>query len=337
MLSNEQIVLAKRPVGLVREDDFSRRVSAIPTLKEGEFRVRNLYLSMDSGFRKYMNEGAGDNYLPTMTLGEPVQSIVLGRVAESRHPGFAVDALVMGRKSWESYSTFSDSDFVQKLEVDETFPLAEYVATMGPTGMTAYFGLQEVGRPRAGETVLVSAAGGAVGSVVGQIAKIRGCRTVGITSSVEKGRWLMEVLGYDAVLNHRDPQGLLPQMRREMPDGFDIYFDNVGGRMLDTAIQHMKERARIVLCGAISQYDKMDHQDAIHHMWEFIPKRALAAGFMFSDYVADYPKAIGELAEWICQGKLKSIIQTYEGIGQAPKAFCDMLAGHNRGKCIVKL
>lgn len=334
---NKQILLKKRPQGDVLESDFSLHVAETAALDPGQFLVQNLYFSMDAGFRKWMNEGADDAYLTTMQLDEPVMSIVLGKVIESRHTEFPVGAIVLGRMFWESYSVFSDEDFVQKIDYDGSFPLHEFVATMGPTGMTAYFGLLDLGKPKAGETVLVSAAGGAVGSVVGQIAKIMGCRTIGITSSEEKCQWLKESLGYDVALNHKDPAGLEAQIRRELPEGFDIYFDNVGGKMLDTALLHMKQGARIVLCGAIAEYDQMDKDTGISHMWEFIVKRATAAGFMFSDYVAEYPEAVRQLAEWIGQGKLKSVVEIYEGIEQTPKAFCDMLSGKSRGKCIVKL
>ncbi|MBE0597322.1 MAG: NADP-dependent oxidoreductase [Desulfuromonadales bacterium] len=337
MSQNRQIILKQRPQGAIREADFAVREAAVPLLEPGQFLVQNSHFSLDAGFRKWMNEGADDNYLTAMPLDAPVQSIVLGRVVESHHSSYPADTLVLGRSAWESYSVFSDADFVQKLAVDSSFPLHEYLATLGPTGLTAYFGLLDIGRPKAGETVLVSAAGGAVGSVVGQIAKILGCRTVGIASSAEKCLWLKEQLGYDATINHQAPEGLEPQLRRELPEGFDIYFDNVGGRMLDLALLHMKERARVVLCGAISEYDKTGEHTGIHHLWEFITKRAMAAGFMFSDYVEEYPAAIQQMAAWIGQGKLKSVVEIYQGIEATPRAFCDMMEGRNRGKCIVRL
>lgn len=337
MIKNRQIVLAARPQGLVKVSDFALQETELPPLGPGQYRIRNQYLSMDAGFRKWMNEGADDNYLKTMELDRPVQSMILGHVIESRNPDFPQGSVVMGRTAWECFSTAGSDDFVTRLEYDASIPLKEYVATMGPTGMTAYFGFFDVGKPKAGEEVLVSAAGGAVGSIVGQLAKIAGCRTVGITSSDEKCRWLIDALGYDAAINYNAPEGLATQIERELPNGFDIYFDNVGGSMLDVAMQHMKEYARIVLCGAISQYDKMDQQTAVYHMWEFITKRATARGYMFTDYVADYPAALAELSVWIRQGKLKSVINTYQGIEQVPKAFCDMISGASRGKNIVEL
>jgi len=337
MSKNKQIVLAVRPQGDVKVSDFALRESEIPLPGPGQYLIKNQYLSMDAGFRKWMNEGADDNYLKTMELGQPVQSIVLGHVIKSRNPVFPEGGVVLGRTAWESYSIAGEGDFMTRLEPEGSIPMEEYVATLGPTGLTAYFGLFDVGKPQAGEEVLVSAAGGAVGSVVGQLAKIAGCRTVGITSSNEKCQWLIDTLGYDAAINYRSPEGIRAQIERALPNGFDIYFDNVGGSMLDAAMQHMKEYARIVLCGAISQYDNMDQRAAVFHMWEFITKRATASGFMFSDYVADYPAALAELRGWIEQGKLKSVINTYHGIEQAPRAFCDMMSGVNRGKNIVEL
>ncbi|WP_018989790.1 NADP-dependent oxidoreductase [Aromatoleum toluclasticum] len=334
---NRQILLQRRPEGALREDDFALAASPMPEIRTGQFLLRNACFSLDAGFRKWMNAGADDNYLSAMALGAPVQSIVLGHVTESRHADFPVGSLVLARASWEEYSALDGSDFAQKLEHDGSFPLHEFVAALGPTGMTAYFGLLDVGRPRAGDTVLVSAAGGAVGSVVGQIAKILGCRTVGITSSPEKCRWLTDELGYDAAINHRDPAGLAAAMRETMPDGFDVYFDNVGGAMLDEAAQHMKLGARVVLCGAIADYDRNDRESGMFHMWQFIVKRATAAGFMFSDYVERYPEAVHDLSQWLRDGRLKSVVDVRRGIAQTPKAFCDMLSGATRGKCIVEL
>lgn len=334
---NKQILLRQRPQGTLRESDFMLVSRPVRELRDGEYLTRNLYFSLDAGFRKWMNTGADDNYLTAMEVGAPVQSIVLGRVEASRHPDYPVGSLVIGRSAWESYSVFDGSDFLQALEHDGSFPLHEYVATLGPTGMTAYFGLIDIGRPRSGDTVLVSAAGGAVGSVVGQIAHILGCRTVGITSSEAKCRWLKEELGYDAAINHRAPGGLAAGIAEHLPDGFDIYFDNVGGPMLDQAVQHMKLGARVVLCGAIADYDQNDRESGVFHMWQFIVKRASAAGFMFSDYVERYPEAVRALSKWLAEGRLKSVVDIREGIAQTPKAFCDMLEGRSRGKCIVRL
>jgi NADPH-dependent curcumin reductase CurA len=227
MRKNRQIILAARPQGTVKVTDFALHEAELAPLEPGQYLIRNQYLSMDAGFRKWMNEDAGDNYLTAMELGDPVQSMILGHVIESRNPEFPEGTVVMGRTCWECFSIAGSEDFVTRLEHDGALPLYEYVSTLGPTGMTAYFGLFDVGKPKAGEEVLVSAAGGAVGSVVGQLAKITGCRTVGISSSDEKCRWLIDTLGYDAAINYNAPEGLAAQIERELPNGLDIYFDNV--------------------------------------------------------------------------------------------------------------
>lgn len=211
MRKNKQIVLAARPQVVIKVTDFAIQEAEVPPLEPGQYLIQNQYLSMDAGFRKWMNEGADDNYLSTMELGNPVQSMILGHVIESRNPDFPEGTVVMGRTSWECFSIADSEDFVTRLDHDGSLPLNEYVATMGPTGMTAYFGFFDVGKPQAGEEVLVSAAGGAVGSIVGQLAKIAGCRTVGITSSDDKCAWLIETLGYDAAINYNATEASPPR------------------------------------------------------------------------------------------------------------------------------
>ncbi|MFU8763305.1 MAG: NADP-dependent oxidoreductase [Haliea sp.] len=337
MKTNTQVLLSSRPGKHLSAENFTVSESHIPSLEDGQFLVKNVYLSLDAGFRQWMNEGASDNYLVAMPLDQPVQSIVLGEVIESRNPAFPEGTTVMGRTAWEQYSIADGSDLMTTVTAADDIPLHEHLCALGPSGMTAYFGLLDIGQPVAGETVVVSAAAGGVGSIVGQIAKIRGCRTVGISSSAEKCRWLEQQLKYDASINHRAGEGLLNQLKREAPGGIDIFFDNVGGEMLDVAMQCLAERARIVLCGAISQYEKSGQHSGVHHMWELITKRARAEGFMFSDYVDRYPLAIEEISEWIRQGKLTSPVVITEGIETTAQAFCDMLRGHNLGKCLVKL
>ncbi len=202
MTQNKQILLASRPGDSLREENFALAENPLPAIGDGQFVIENIYLSLDAGFRQWMNEGASDNYLSAMPLGEPVQSIVLGRVAESRNPDFPEGSLVMGRTAWEEYSIADGSDLMTVIEPAAGVPLHEYLSALGPSGMTAYFGLLDIGRPEAGDNVLVSAAAGGVGSIVGQIANIHDCHTVGITGSAEKCRWLREELGYDAAINY---------------------------------------------------------------------------------------------------------------------------------------
>lgn len=337
MTNNQQILLSSRPTDSLGPEHFTLAERPLPALENGQFLVENLYLSLDAGFRQWMNEGASDNYLTAMPLDQAVQSIVLGRVVESRNPAFTPGMTVMGRTAWEQYSIADGTDLMTVIETAADIPLHEYLCALGPSGMTAYFGLIDIGQVKAGDNVLVSAAAGGVGSVVGQIARIKGCRTVGITSSDKKCAWLREELRYDAAINHRAAEGLLAQIQREFPTGIDIFFDNVGGEILDTAMQHLALKARIVLCGAISQYDKTGQHSGAHHLWELITKRARAEGFMFSDYVERYPAAMEDISGWIRQGKLKSPAVIVDGIENTAQAFCDMLTGHNMGKCLVRL
>ncbi len=333
---NRAVVLARHPHGAVVESDFAVRETPRPQVVEGSFVTRNLYLSMDAGFRQWMNAGAGDNYLPGMALEEPVQSIVLGRVIESRHPDYPAGAIVSARTAWEEYSLLDGSDLCSVLEVDPGVPLFEYMATLGPTGMTAWFGLLEIGRPRAGDVLLVSAAGGAVGSVVGQLGRLHGCRTIGLTSSAEKAEWLRDALGYDVALSREEDPDLPAALARVAPQGIDIMFDNVGGAVLDAGLGHLREGARVVLCGAIAQYES-ERPQPVYNTWELITKRACAQGFMFSDYAARFPEAIAGLGAHLRDGSLHSCSRVYDGLEQTPRAFCDMMRGAARGKCLVRL
>ncbi len=333
---NQSIVLARHPSGAITEADFALRETSLPASRPGTFVLRNLYLSMDAGFRQWMNADSGDNYLPGMPLEQPVQSIVLGRVVDSQHTDFPEGAIVSARTAWEDYSLLDGSDLCSVLEVDPGLPLHEYMSTLGPTGMTAYFGLLDIGRPQPGETLLVSAAGGAVGTVVGQLGRIHGCRTIGLTSSEEKAVWLREEVGYDLALSRERYPELPAALSEFAPDGIDLMFDNVGGAVLDAALGHLRERARLVLCGAIAQYESEKPQP-VFNTWELITKRARAEGFMFSDYAERFPEAIAQLGSYLQAGSLRSFSKIYDGLEQAPQAFCDMMHGRSRGKCLVRV
>lgn len=333
---NRSIVLARHPRGAIEQSDFALRESALPEPGPGFFVTRNLYLSMDAGFRQWMNAGAGDNYLPGMALGVPVQSIVLGRVTASRNPEYPEGTIVSARTAWEEYSLLDGSDLCSRLEVDPDLPLHEYMATLGPTGMTAYFGLFDIGQPREGEVLLVSAAGGAVGTVVGQLGRLRGCRCIGLTSSEAKAAWLREEVGYEIALSRECHPDLSAALEGAAPEGIDVMFDNVGGSVLDAALGHLREHARLVLCGAIAQYETSS-PEPVYNTWELITKRATARGFMFSDYAEQFPTAIAELGRYLRDGSLRSFTKLYEGLEETPRAFCDMMHGATRGKCLVKL
>ena len=336
MNSNQSLLLQRYPQGAMEPGDFAVRSSPVPQPAEGQFVTHNLVLSMDAGFRQWMNEGAGDNYLPGMALEDPVQSIVLGRVVDSRHPDFPVGTVVNARAAWERYSLLDGSDLCAPVDVDPEVPVEEYMSTLGPTGMTAYFGLREIGRPAPGDVLLVSAAGGAVGTVVGQLGRIMGCHCIGLTSTEDKARWLEETVGYNRALSREKHPDLPAALREAAPEGLDVFFDNVGGSVLDAAMGHLREGARLVLCGAIAQYER-DQPEPVYNTWELITKRATAAGFMFSDYADEFDSAMGALASWMKSGELQGFLTSYEGLESTPQAFCDMLHGRSRGKCLVRL
>ena len=329
------VVLARHPEGAVTEADFA--VVEVPeaALPAGHFRTLNRVLSLDAGFRQWMTAGAGDNYLTGMQIGNPVQSIVLGEVIESDHPDYAVGTLVSARTAWEEHSVLDGSDLCSPLEVDSSIPLHQYMGILGPTGMTAWIGLFEIGQPKSGDTVVVSAAGGAVGTVVGQLAKAEGCQVVGLTSTRDKAHWLESEVGYDRVIDRETQPDLAVALRKACPEGVDIFFDNVGGEVLDIVMGQLKEQARLVLCGAISQYETA--VQPLTNSWELITKRARMEGFMFSDYFDSFPRIAEDLQTRLQSGTLVSFDAVYEGIEQTPRAFCDMMHGASRGKCLVRL
>lgn len=334
---NKRVLLARYPSGLPVESDFSFDEVPVPEPGEGEFLIRNLYFSLDAGFRQWMRAGAGDNYLSAMPIGEPVMSLTLGRVERSRHPDFDEGMLVLGRHAWETYTLTDASDFTAPLEVDPDLPLHLYLGTLGPTGLTAYFGLMDIGRPQAGETVVVSAAGGAVGSIAGQIAKALGCRTVGLTSSDDKAAWLEQDIGYDVGVNYKAAGGLDEALSRAAPEGVDIYFDNVGGAILDTTLTHLRQGARVVLCGMVADYHDAEKPYGVTHLWEAITKRATLKGFMYTDEVPRYPEATAQLRQWLEAGAIESFDEIREGMEATPAAFCGLFTGANRGKIMIKL
>ncbi|GAC27484.1 2-alkenal reductase [Glaciecola pallidula DSM 14239 = ACAM 615] len=334
---NTRVLLARRPAEHLVAADFSIDPQPLRALKDGEFMLKNLYLSLDVGFRQWMNEGSGDNYLEPMPLGEPVQSIIMGKVVESLNESFPVGSLVMGRTAWEQYSIADGSDLMRIIEPDSEVELHEYLCSLGPSGMTAYFGIMDIGQPKKGELFVVNAAAGGIGCIAGQIAKAEGCSTVGIAGGAAKCSWLKDTLGYDQVIDYKSAEPLELQLKKVAPAGMDIVYDNVGGPMLGTMLGQLAENARVILCGAVSQYEREGGHEPVANMWELITKRARAEGFMFSDYEDRYPEAIGYITGLLKSGSLVSPVNWSEGIESSGQAFIDMLAGHNLGKCLIKL
>ncbi len=330
---NRSIVLARRPSGVPVEEDFSLSSETLADLKEGELLLKNHFISLDAGFRNWMDAGSGDEVLPAMALGAPVMGLVLGEVMDSRHPEFTAGTLLMARLAWQEYSITDATDFLIRLPEPLEAEPAAYLGLLGDTGLSAYFGLRDIGRPQPGETVLVSAAAGAVGSVAGQIAQIMGARAVGIASGADKSRKLISALGYDAAVDRQSD--LAAGLASACPDGIDVYFDNVGGPILETVIDQLNEGGRIVLCGAVSTYG--NEQPGPRNLFQLVTRQASMAGFLTHTRADEYPQARAQLARWLAEGKLTAPEYRLDGIESVARAFCDLFAGRNFGKTIVAL
>jgi hypothetical protein len=305
-------------------------------LREGELRTRNLYVSLDAGFRNWMDEGSGDNVLPAMALGAPVMGLVLGRVVESRHPGHRVGELLMARLAWEEESVTNGGDFLVGVPDDGKHPPSWYLGVLGDTGLSAYFGLVDHGALERGETVLVSAAGGAVGSIAVQLARILGARAVGIASGAEKCARLVDELRCDAAVDRLAPD-LDADIARACPSGIDVYFDNVGGPLLEAALAHINVGARILLCGAVAAYNAESPLPGPRNLFQLVTKQARMVGFMTHLLADRYPAGRAALARWIASGELRVPEYVLHGIESVPRAFCDLFRGANFGKTVVAL
>lgn len=334
---NKSVVLKRRPVGEPVPDDFEVVRNNLGPTPASHVTVENLAISLDAGFRHWMNEGTGDHVLPSMRLGEPVIGLTLGRVIESRHGSFAVGDVIVSRLAWQEYSQFDGETHVVKIHVDEStsIDLGAHLGILGDTGLSAYFGLFDYGRPKPGETILISAAAGAVGNVAGQLGKIHGCRVIGIVGDDEKARYLTEQLGFDGCINRH--QGVDRQLRELCPDGVDVYFDNVGGPILETVLDHIAFGARIVLCGAIATYNSTTALPGPSNLFALVTKQATMTGFLTHQSHDRYGEARSRMIEWMNAGLLHNVEHRLTGIESVGPAFCDMFAGRNLGKTLVEL
>ena len=335
---NPAIVLARRPSGRLVVEDFRQVELPMPVIAAGEMLVEHQLFSMDAGFRNWMNEGSGDGYLAAMALGEPVMSLTLGTVVESRRPDFEPGDQFMGRLCWTRFAKAGPDDFVTRLPKPLRFPLSFYAGILGGTGMTAYFGVHDIARPRGGDVAVVSAAAGAVGIVAGQLLKAAGARVIGLSGNDAKCARLVEEFGFDTAINYRT-HDLEAAFKDHCPDGMDIFFDNVGGLTLNTALHHLREFARVVLGGAVATYDSEGGAPVPgpDNLFEMVTRRVLLKGFMYTDEAHRYPEAMAALERGLADGTLRNAEYVLEGIGSAPQAFCDMLAGRNVGKTLVAL
>ena len=333
-MDNTQVLLARRPNGAPTAEDFEVRTQPVAPIASGEALIENHYVSLDAGFRNWMDEDAGDDVLPAMPIGAPVMGLTVGRVIDSQHPTLREGQLVMGRLAWEAYSVAKD-DFLIVLEESDV-PLHYHLGILGDTGMSAYFGLKDIGQPSAQDTVVISAAGGAVGYVAGQIAKIMGAkRVIGVTSSAAKGERLVAELGYDGFVSHRS-ETLHEDIESACPEGIDVYFDNVGGPLLEVILEHINDGARIPFCGAVADYARLTPQGP-SNLFQLVTHSAKLEGFMTHLQVERYPEARHQLLSWISQGQLKSMAAEYEGVENCGVAFANLFAGVNFGKSVVRV
>jgi len=330
---NRQIILASRPVGMPKESDFRLVESPVPQPGAGEALVRALYLSLDLYIRGRMEASGSDSR--AMPVGDVMVGAVVGRVIESNDPRMARDDMVEGMLGWQDYA-IAPAKSLRKID-PQAFPITTALYVLGMPGLTAYFGLLDICRPSPGETVVVSGAAGAVGSLVGQIARIKRCRAVGIAGSNEKIRYLGADLGYDAAVNYKDNPDLYGSLKAACPNGIDVYFDNVGGTITDTVMRLINSRARVAVCGQSSLYNSGQPEMGPRWLGQLIARQAKVEGFLVHQFADRYEEGLRQLSGWLREKRLKYREVIVDGIGLAPGAFLDMLNGGQAGKLLVKV
>ena len=330
-MTNKQFRLAARPVGVPKASDWKLGEEEIPTPVDGEALIKNEFISLDPAMRGWMNEGK--SYVPPVELGAVMRAAAAGKVIASKRQDFAVGDAVEGVLGVQQYA-ISNGRGLRKVDT-KLAPLSAYLGGLGISGLSAWFGLFEVGQPKPGETVLVSGAAGAVGSTVGQLAKIHGCRVVGIAGGAEKCAFIRE-LGFDGAIDYK-AEKLSDGFRRELPKGIDIYFDNVGGDTLDAALTRINLHARVVICGAISNYNATEKPKGPSNYLSLLVNRARMQGFIVFDYLKKYPETYQALSKHYAEGKLKLRETVVEGFETFPDALLKLFTGENTGKLVLKI
>lgn len=330
---NAQWCLVSRPEGRVQLSDFEWREVSFSQLQEGEVRIKVLQLSLDPASRGWMRETA--SYLPPVAIGAVMRGIGVGVVEASKADALPIGTLVQGMLGWQTHCT-TPADQLTPLPVLPGIPVEAYMAVLGHIGMTAYFGLLDIGQPEAGETLVVSAAAGAVGSLVGQIGKIKGCRVVGIAGTDEKCQWIQSDLGFDGAINYKTEE-VSVALKRLCPSGIDIYFENVGGKILDAVLLHVNKHARMPICGLISMYNATKPVPGPYNFSQILTQRVRVQGFIVLDYMDRAAECMMQLAQWIGEGRLKFRVDVVPELRQAPEALNMLFDGTNKGKLIVKV
>ncbi|HVT36231.1 MAG TPA: NADP-dependent oxidoreductase [Nevskiaceae bacterium] len=331
-MKNRQFKLAQRPQGMVKASDFEFVESAVGEPQDGEVLTRILYISLDPAMRGWMNEGK--SYIPPVGLGEVMRAGTLGQIVASKNPGYKAGDYVVGTDGVQDYAISNTKGYAK---VDAKLaPLPKYLGVLGMPGLTAYFGLLEVGQPKAGETIVVSGAAGAVGQVVGQIGKILGCRVIGIAGGADKCEFVVKELGFDACIDYKHDD-VKKALKKAAPEGIDVYFDNVGGDILDAVLTQLRMKARVVICGAISQYNNMTAVKGPSNYMSLLVNRARMEGMVVFDWAKRYGEGIAQMAQWMAQGKLKSREHVVEGLKTFPETLQMLFTGENTGKLVLKV
>jgi NADPH-dependent curcumin reductase CurA len=318
---------------MVQEADFTWAEEPVPSVGDGQVLVRNLFLSMDPTQRGWMSR---DTYLPAIAIGEVIRSLGVGQVVGSRHEGFRQGDIVSGGVGWQDYLLTDGGGPLPLVKLPPGVDIPLSMSVLGLTGITAYFGLLDVGRPQEGETVVVSGAAGATGSVAGQIAKIKGCRVVGIAGGPEKCAWLTEKAGFDAAVDYKS-EGVDRRLRELCPDGIDLFFDNVGGDILDAALANLALRGRVVICGAISGYNEKAPPPGPRNYLSLLVRRGRMEGFIILDYMDRAGEAVAALSRWVQEGRIHHEEDIQKGLENAPATLLRLFEGKNHGKQLLKI
>ena len=330
---NHQWRLVSRPMGRVKESDFEWVEEKVPEIADGQILVRIVYLSLDPAARLWMEPI--DTYVPMLPLGSVMRGGTLGVVEASRNSGFSASDLVRGMGGWQEFYAGGAAGWT-KLSLIPNLPLTAFFGALAHIGPTAYFGIMDIGQPKPGETLVVSAAAGAVGSLAGQIGKIAGCRVVGIAGSDEKCNWIKSDLGFDAAINYKK-ENVREALKRQCPNGIDIYFENVGGDILDAVLERVNLGARIPLCGLISRYNAEGPVPGPSNFGNILLKRVRVQGFIVNDYAPRFPEAIAQIVQWLKDGRLKYRVDVTPDLRSAPTALDKLFDGSNKGKLLIKV
>ena len=332
---NQEIVLAERPSGIPTEDTFQTNDIDMPTLKDDEVLIRTIYVSIDPGMRGFMDKGDDDAAGAKYALNEPITSRSVAQIVESNDKNFAVDDIVHGRFAWQKYQTVSIEN-IEKVHSDLA-PISTAVSMLGVPGLAAYFGMLKIGQPKKGETVVVSGAAGSVGSIASQIAKITGCKVIGIAGSPKKIDYLENELGLDKGINYKQTDDMQAAIKEACPDGVDVFFDNVGGELFDAVFANMNRHGRVAICGQIAEYNADNPPTGPRPMHNLIKKSARMEGFVVFDFSDEFDEAKKQIAEWYNDGKMIYKENLVEGFENIPSAFIGLFKGENIGKQMVKV